>query len=149
MPNVARRIAFVRIGFGLIWAVDAAFKCTPMFYRMLAQNLQDAANGMPPGLGWWFHFWQRAVGVQPHVAAVAIAIAECLIALSLIFGVFLRQAYVLGGVFSLLIWGVGEAFGGPYSSMSTDIGAACVYAVVFALLFVTDTKPAFTLRHTR
>ena len=37
--------------------------------------------------------------------------------------------------FSLLVWSVGEAFGGPYAAGSTDIGTAIIYAFVFAALY--------------
>ncbi|HEY8998956.1 MAG TPA: hypothetical protein VIM53_01420 [Candidatus Saccharimonadales bacterium] len=140
-----RKVAAIRLVFGGVWAIDAAFKCTPMFYRMLMQNVQGAAVGMPAWLGWWFNFWQRVISVQPHAAAVGVAVAECAIALSLLLGIFRRTMYIFGGAFALLIWAVGEAFGGPYSSMSTDIGTGCIYTVVFALLFVTDVTPTWTL----
>ena len=34
-------------------------------------------------------------------------------------------------MFAFLIWSVAEGFGGPYSSSSTDMGAAVMYVVVF------------------
>ena len=36
---------------------------------------------------------------------------------------------------SILIWAVGEGFGGPYTSGATDIGTAIIYALVFAALW--------------
>jgi len=39
-------------------------------------------------------------------------------------------------VFSLLIWGTAEGFGGPYTSGASDIGTAIIYAVVFAGLLM-------------
>jgi hypothetical protein len=35
----------------------------------------------------------------------------------------------------LLVWAVGEGFGGPYVSGSTDVGAGIIYTVLFLTLF--------------
>jgi hypothetical protein len=39
----------------------------------------------------------------------------------LLLGVARRAGYAVGIVYSLLVWGVGEGFGGPYTSGATDI----------------------------
>ena len=36
----------------------------------------------------------------------------------------------------MLIWAVGEGFGGPYMAGSTDVGTGIVYALLFATLLV-------------
>jgi hypothetical protein len=46
--------------------------------------------------------------------------------------------YIVGLVFSLLIWATAEGFGGPYTAGATDLGTAIINAVVFALLFLID-----------
>jgi hypothetical protein len=46
--------------------------------------------------------------------------------------------YLLGAGYSLLIWVVGEGFGAPYQSGTTDVGAAIIYTFVFACLFLMD-----------
>jgi hypothetical protein len=53
----------------------------------------------------------------------------------------------LGGLLSFLIWGVGEGFGGPYVSGSTDVGGGVIYVFVFALLYFSDgiIKPNYAL----
>lgn len=40
----------------------------------------------------------------------------------------------LGIVYTLLLWTVGEGFGGPYMSGSTDIGTGIVYTMMFIAL---------------
>lgn len=46
------------------------------------------------------------------------------------------QRFGVSVVFALLIWSVGEAFGGPYVAGSTDIGAGIIYALVAAGLLI-------------
>jgi nitrite reductase (NO-forming) len=41
----------------------------------------------------------------------------------------------------LLVWGVPEGFGGPYSSGATDIGTGIIYALLFAAL-LAYARPA-------
>lgn len=51
--------------------------------------------------------------------------------MALIFGFARKATYIGAALFSVMIWATAEGFGGPYSSSSTDIGAAVMYAVVF------------------
>jgi nitrite reductase (NO-forming) len=62
------------------------------------------------------------------------AVIETLIALALIAGFARKITYSAAIVFSLLIWGTAEGFGGPYTSGASDIGTAVIYALVFAAL---------------
>ncbi len=45
---------------------------------------------------------------------------------------------VLGTLLAFVIWRSAVGFGGPYTPGSTDIGAAVIYVLVFAGLFVTN-----------
>lgn len=64
-----------------------------------------------------------------------VAILETLLAISLLFGFARKLLYSAGMMFSILIWAVGEGFGGPYSAGASDIGTAIIYAFVFAALW--------------
>jgi len=143
----SKRLAIVRIVFGLVWAVDAAFKFEPAFYHGILGTVKAADAGEPGWLNHWFNFWYRIVGADPHLLAVFIIIIEILIAVSLLFGIARRLNYALGAVFSFLIWGVAEGFGGPYVAGATDVGAGIIYVIAFMLLYVADslTKPAWSL----
>ena len=134
-PALARHVAIFRIIFGIIWAIDATFKWFPAFRNGFMDQVTGAAQGQPSWLNFWFNFWTHFLSHNPHFFAVLIAITESLIALALIFGVARRATYLLAIVFTLLIWGVAEGFGGPYSAASTDIGAAIIYTVVFFSLY--------------
>ena len=136
--GLSKRIAAVRIAFGLIWAVDAAFKIEPAFYHGLLTMIKTMGTGEPRWLNPWFNTWYRIVGANPHLFAVIILIFEVLISMSLVLGIARRLNYAFAALFSFIIWGVGEAFGGPYWSGSTDVGAGIIYVVLFILLYFVD-----------
>lgn len=133
-----RRVAALRVGFGLVWAIDAVLKWLPGFRNGFGAMLDDAAQGQPGWLRPWFDLW---TGI-PHngVAALAYlsALTETFLAVALLIGFARKSIYLLGAGYSLMIWAVAEGFGGPYQSGSTDIGTGIIYAIVFAALFVVD-----------
>ena len=45
---------------------------------------------------------------------------------------------LVGILLSVVIWTTAEGFGGPYTADSTDIGAAIIYVLVFAGLFLAS-----------
>jgi nitrite reductase (NO-forming) len=130
----------VRIGFGLILAIDAAFKWRPGFHRDFLMMIKEASEGQPSWLHGWFKFWINTMAPHPHVWAYSIAVIETLLALALIFGFARKTTYILTAIVCFGIWTVAEGFGGPYTSTSTDIGAAVMYAVVAASLLVLQLQ---------
>ncbi len=86
----------------------------------------------------WIGFWVNTVGVDPTVFAYAIAVGETVIAVALILGVFVNLTSVIGILLSVAIWSTAEGFGGPYKAGSTDVGAAIIYVLVFAGLFLSS-----------
>lgn len=135
---LSRHVAILRIIFGLMLGIDAAFKWQPAFKNGFLSQIQGAAAGQPSWLHGWFSFWAQLLSHNPHAFAMLVTIIETLIALALIFGVARRATYMSAAVFSLLIWAVAEGFGGPYSATSTDIGTGIIYAVVFLSLYGLD-----------
>ncbi len=145
--TLSKRLAALRISFGLIWCVDAALKFQPAFYKGLLNFLMSKDLGEPTWLNGWFHFWYKLVAVNPSLFAFLILILEVLIAVSLIFGIARRLIYLISIPFCLLIWAVGEAFGGPYVAGTTDINAGLIYVLVFLFLYTVEglTIPAWSL----
>jgi len=135
MSSLANHVAIFRIVFGVIWIIDASFKWLPSFRNGFLDQVTSAAQGQPSWLNGWFNFWTHLLSHGPHGFAIMTAIIESLIALALVFGFARRATYVSAIVFTLLIWGIAEGFGGPYNSASTDIGSAVIYAVVFFALY--------------
>lgn len=137
--KLGKGIAIVRIAFGLVWLLDAVLKFDPSFYTGMLDIIKSADAGGPTWLNGWYDFWFTFLGSAPHFFAVVVIVIECLLALALLFGIGRKLTYLLGAVFSFLIWGIAEGFGGPYVSGSTDPGAGIIYILVFGLLYIVDT----------
>jgi nitrite reductase (NO-forming) len=128
----------LRIGFGLIWAIDAGFKWQSGFRQGFMGMVMEEGKGQAGWLHDWFHFWINLQHPNATFFAYTTAVIETVIALSLIFGFARKSIYIIGALFSLTIWGTAEGFGGPYSATSTDIGAAVMYTVVFLSLLALN-----------
>jgi len=131
-------IGLLRILFGIVWGVDAWFKWQPDFVNNFTTYLSGAQAGQPWPIHHWIVFWTNTVGVDPTVFAYATAVGETAIAIALIVGAFTNLTSVVGVLLSLIIWSTAEGFGGPYHPGSTDIGAAIIYPLVFAGLFLSS-----------
>lgn len=128
-------IGFVRILFGVIWAIDAQFKWCPAFINDMVSYLTAGQHGQPVLVREWIHLWIDVVKVNPTAFAYLVASAETALAIALILGVFSNLSYIGGGIMALIIWSTAEGLGGPYTTGSTDIGTSIIYVIVFALLF--------------
>jgi thiosulfate dehydrogenase [quinone] large subunit len=139
LEGVRKRVALVRIGFGVLWAIDAWYKWQPAFQRGFASEITRPGKTAPAVLRPWFDFWQRTI--TPHAAffALCTALLETVLALCLVLGLGRRSVYLAGGVFSFLIWAVPEAFGRFWSAGQTDLGTSIMYVFVFAALYVLDS----------
>jgi nitrite reductase (NO-forming) len=122
----------LRITFGVIWLIDATLKWLPGFRTDYMGTIMGEAQGQPGWLQPWFNFWIRLQHPDAMFLAYLVAVVETLIALALIAGFARKLTYMSAIVFSLLIWGTAEGFGGPYTAGAADIGTAIIYAVVFA-----------------
>jgi uncharacterized membrane protein YphA (DoxX/SURF4 family) len=131
-----RRYLVIRLIFAATWGIDATLKWLPGFRDSYLQMIQASGQGQPSWLAPFFHFWAGVVQPAPVLFAVLTAAAETAICLSLLLGVLQRASFAFGAVFGLAIWAVGEGFGGPYGSGSTDIGCAIMYTVLFAALLL-------------
>jgi nitrite reductase (NO-forming) len=140
--------AAVRIGYGLLWAVDASFKWLPGFIhgQTLGKELGKASNLDAPMLHPWFQMWNSLAGVSPGAFAVGTAIVETLIALGLIFGAFSNLVFLGSAVFSFGIWSTAEAFHLPWSTPGiTDLGPSVAYIFASLALFYAAAGSAWSL----
>ncbi len=124
--------------FGLVWAIDAWFKWQPDFINNFTDYLTGAQKDQPLLVHHWIGFWINVIKVDPHVFAYLVAIGETAVALGLLLGVFSNLTNLGGVLLSFVIWSTAEGFGGPYQAGSTDIGAAIIYVLVFAGLFLSS-----------
>lgn len=128
----------LRIVFGVVWGIDAWFKWQPDFINNFTTYLSGAQDGQPWLIHHWIGFWINTAGIDPTFFAYAVAVGETAIALALIVGAFTNLTAVVGVLLSVVIWSTAEGFGGPYRAGSTDIGAAIIYVLVFAGLFLSS-----------
>jgi thiosulfate dehydrogenase (quinone) large subunit len=126
----------MRIAFGVVWGIDAYLKWLPGYRDTYIAQLRTAARGQPPFLHGWFHFWISLQSSAPQLFADLTGVTETALAIVLLFGVARRAGYLVGAGYMFLVWGVGEGFGGPYMSGSTDIGTGIIYTLLFATLLV-------------
>lgn len=132
-----RAIGALRILFGGIWAIDAILKWETGFRTNFLGDLMSASVGQPRAVQAWIDLWVQLVKVNPAAFATLEALAESLLAVCLLAGAFTNVVSVGGIGLCLMIWSTAEGFGGPYGPQSTDVGAALVYALVFAALLFT------------
>lgn len=129
------RAAVLRIGFGLIWAIDASFKWLPGFVhgQTLTQELGSGSTVHTPVIHQWIQLWHGIATSSPGTFAVGTAVIETLIALGLVLGAFSNLVFVGSAVYSLGIWSSAEAFGLPWNTPGiTDVGPSVAY--IFASL---------------
>jgi uncharacterized membrane protein YphA (DoxX/SURF4 family) len=100
--------------------------------------VQTAGQGQPSWLQPWFNFWLNSVTSSTTAVYYSIGAIEILLGLVLIVGFLRKPVYVVGILWSLVIWSIPEGFGGPYGSGSTDIGAAVIYAFVFVAMIIAE-----------
>jgi nitrite reductase (NO-forming) len=128
----------VRAAFGVIWAVDAYLVWQPAFAANFVGYLRNAAHGQPGWLQPWFAVWLGLVTPGAGLFIRLTRLLETAIALGLLLGLARRWLYVVGGLFSLLIWSTAEGFGGPYAAGAANLGPALLYVLMFIALGVFD-----------
>ncbi|CAM5537939.1 multicopper oxidase domain-containing protein [Eoetvoesiella caeni] len=137
--------AALRVAFGIIWIVNAAFTWMPSFAANYAGYLRNAAEGQPAWSAWWFDAWIGLVEPHANLFLWLTRLATTALALALLFGFARRTVYVLGALYSLLIWSTAGGFGGPYTIGASNSGVGIVYVLLFAVLIAinhrTGTNP--------
>jgi nitrite reductase (NO-forming) len=147
-PRRREGAAAVRIGYGLVWAVDAGFKWLPGFIhgQVLDKDLSKASKIDVPVLHQWLQMWHSLAAVSPGAFAVGTAIVETLIALGLIFGAFSNLVFLGSAVLSLGIWSTAEAFHLPWSTPGiTDLGPSVAYIIASLALFYAAAGSTWSL----
>ena len=130
----------LRVAFGIIWALSAALTWSPDFAAHYVGYLHNAAQGQPGWSAGWFHLWIAVVTPNAGLFIWATRIIESALAFALITGLGRRTLYVLGALFSLLVWSTAEGFGGPYSVGATNTGTAISYVLIFVALIGLDYR---------
>ncbi|MBS0433118.1 MAG: multicopper oxidase domain-containing protein [Proteobacteria bacterium] len=137
-PAMARTA--LRVAFGLIWVANAAFTWTSEFAVHYVGYLHNAAQGQPAWSAWWFDSWIALVTPHATLFVWLTRIIETALALALLLGFARKTVYMLGALFSLLVWSTAEGFGGPYTIGATNMGAGIVYVLVFIALMAINGR---------
>lgn len=130
--------AALRVAFGIIWVVNAAFTWMPGISTNYAGYLHNAAEGQPAWSAWWFDAWIALVEPNPTLFLWLTRLATTALALALLLGFARRTVYVLGALYSLLIWSTAGGFGGPYTIGASNTGVSLLYVLIFAVLRCLD-----------
>jgi nitrite reductase (NO-forming) len=130
----------LRVAFGLIWVANAAFTWTSGFAVHYVGYLHNAAQGQPAWSAWWFDAWIALVTPHASLFVWLTRIVETALAIALVVGFARKSVYVLGALFSLLVWSTAEGFGGPYTIGATNMGSGIVYVLVFIALMVINSR---------
>lgn len=133
----------LRVAFGIIWAIGAALTWSPDFAAHYVGYLHNAAIGQPGWSAGWFNLWIAVVTPHAGLFIWATRIIETLLAFALITGLGRRTLYVLGALFSLLVWSTAGGFGGPYTVGATNTGTAISYVLIFIALIGLDYRAGF------
>ncbi len=131
-------VSAVRTAFGLMWAIDAYLTWRPEFAAHYVGYLQNATHGQPSWLLAWINLWISLVTPATGAFIWLTRIIETLIAIGLLFGLARKATYIIGGLFSLLLWSTAEGFGGPYTTGASNLGPAMVYVLLFAALLLFE-----------
>jgi uncharacterized membrane protein YphA (DoxX/SURF4 family) len=124
----------LRLAFGIVWGIDAVLKWLPGYRSSFVSQLNGAASGQPAFLHGWFHFWITLQSGTPWIWVDLTILTETALAVVLLLGIARRPGYLLGAAYMLLVWAVGEGFGGPYTAGATDIGSGIIYTLLFLVL---------------
>lgn len=137
----ARRYRTLRLLFGALWAFDAAWKWAPYFIHHSLSYLVQSEAGQP---GWIVAYIQIFVDaihlVGQETFGIFAAVAETLIAISLLTNRGMRYLLPFGLVYSLGVWTTAEGWGGPYGAVTgvggDVLGTTIIYALIYLYLMV-------------
>lgn len=132
--------AALRVAFGIIWVVNAAFTWTDRFAVNYVGYLHNAAEGQHPLSSFWFDAWIALVTPNAGLFIWLTRIAETGLAIGLLFGIARKSMYVAGALFSLLVWSTAEGFGGPYAVGATNMGTGLIYVLLFVALIAINSR---------
>lgn len=140
----ARRL--LRIGFGVLWAIDGLLQAQPaMPLGLPAGVIRPAAAGSPSWVRHLVDWGAQAWSFHPVTAAAAAVWIQLGIGCWLLIAVrgrWSRLAGLAGAVWGLAVWAGGEAFGGLLAPGASWLfgapGAALLYALAGAAVALPD-----------
>jgi uncharacterized membrane protein YphA (DoxX/SURF4 family) len=142
----AKAIAALRTAFGVVWACAAWWKWQPAFQNTFVDQIAKAQSGQPQIIQAWISWWVNLVNLNPLLFARVEALTETALAVGLLLGLFSNLTCVVGMLLALGIWTTAEGFGGPFQAgVTTDIGTALPYLLLFGTLFVVSAGQYYSV----
>jgi uncharacterized membrane protein YphA (DoxX/SURF4 family) len=142
MEKVKRRFdkipIITRLSLGIIFIADSLLKLIPDSAYLIKENVLTGAYGAGSFVYPWVAFWANFTANNINFFVVFAIIIEFLIGLFLILGFLRKFLYIIGAIYSIVIWLTISQFGGPYIAGTLDIGATPVYFLLFLLLIFTE-----------
>lgn len=133
-----RAFAALRIVFGVVVAIDAAYKWVPAFRTdtLHSQFARHLAEINTPVEHQWIALWSWVANHYQNPFGFSVAVIETAIAIGLLTGCFTRLVCLLGAIFWLGIWTSAEGMGLPITAGQTDIGTSIMYTLLFIALYL-------------
>lgn len=141
--------AISSIAFGAVLAVNASLKLVSGTASNVAGNQLMQILGEPKFLIPFFLFWDKLILPNIHLFLYVYAFSEFSIALLLIFGLFRREVYIAGIVYSLFSWSVIQGFGGPFFAGVTDLAAGPLYILIFIMFIFYNSNTKLSAFYTK
>jgi hypothetical protein len=126
----------LRAALGLLWLLDAALQCQPLFFHAQAwrQGIAQSVMGEP---GWVAHGVFLAVGIisaHPAVWNAGFVATQGALGLALLTDRLPRAAIWASVPYAIGVWWVGEGFGGLPTGFANLFAGSPGPAVLYALL---------------
>lgn len=140
VKNAGMLRTVIRVLFGFAWLLAGIYKFQPGMSDTFISVVNDSIGMSPPILVPWASLWAGQVAANPGFYVSMIGILELSIGLAVIFGFMRKIAYVGGALLMIVIWSVGEGYGGVFMPGATDIGGAVMYAYISALFLLMQAE---------
>lgn len=145
LPVPGRRV--LQVCLGLIWLLDAGLQFQPYMFGPLfvTQGIQLSTAGNPSlvvsSVNWASHLMVQHIVVYN----VIFATIQLLMAIGMFFRRTVRLALAASIGWALLVWWLGESFGGIFAGSSPLVGfpgGVVLYALIAVLLWPSNTPSA-------
>lgn len=136
--------SLLRILLGIVWIVDGTYKFYSGFAGSFLTQLQGNQAANPSWLNGWFQFWINVTTPNPTAVVYTVGFFELAIGVAMVLGFMRKIVYSGGVVLALLIWSIGEGFGGIFQTvtpLTTDVGTGIIYAfALFGLIMINAAQ---------
>jgi len=132
--------SLLRVMMGIVWLVDGSYKFYSGYAGSFLTQLQNNQSANPAWLHGWYQFWINVTTPNPPVVVYTVGFFELAVGVALLLGFMRKVAYSGGIVLALMIWSIGEGFGGIFQTITpttTDVGTGIIYAfALFGLILI-------------